>query len=96
VQIFQIFQQIQNQRRNERFFDTTPNKNLGGEGAQTDKKVPLQVIILEDEILLWCLYSYLVHALNECKLPRWAGLYTIWQGPETLLRGRGSCEFTAN
>ncbi len=87
---FQIFQQIQNQNFR---FDITPNKNLGGAGGLRHintcrKKSLYRSIFLDDGILLWCIYVYLWSMLNECKLLRWPGLYTIWRGPETLLRGR--------
>ncbi len=38
----------------------------------TCSKVPLQVNFLDDVILLWCLYSQLVHAANFSKQRRWS------------------------
>ncbi len=37
---------------------------MGDKQLNASRKVPLQVYFLADDILLWCLFSYLIHDYN--------------------------------
>jgi hypothetical protein len=67
---------------------TTPNKNLGGEGPQTDKHLPPstfngQFLRKGSTLSVWCLFRYLVHG-RACR--REDGM--VWYGRGGLPQNR--------
>ncbi len=53
-----LYKSVPDQIQNLQNCSTTPNKNLGGEGASdTCHKAPVHVNFLDDDILHCCLYS---------------------------------------